>query len=51
MNDEAIWFIIWLVAFILFIWCRRNIKRLIKASQDREAMSREVEKKIGREDK
>ena len=49
MTDETIWLIIWIVAFILFVWCWRNIKKLIKASQSREAMSNEVEQQIRKE--
>ncbi len=49
MTDETIWFIIWIVAFILFVWCWRSIKKLIKTSQSREAMSKEVEQQIRKE--
>ena len=49
MTDETIWFIIWIVAFILFVWCWRSIKKLIRQSREREAMSQEVEQQISKE--
>jgi len=50
MEDLIIWIIIWIVIALVFIISQRKIRKLLREHDAQEAMSREVERKVKKEE-
>lgn len=51
MNPDIIWPVIWGIIIILYFIGRHSVKKSLKENAEREAMSREVENKVAKEEK